>query len=164
RSAWRHLRGADARWIVVHDGAGRRIDVHPGRGQHRQPAADLRDLAGIVVGVGFRRWARTMNLARRAAALLSLLLLSATMGAAQSLLDELQPLLEEQPDNALPQMPEFEFLGDGSRPRSSVADPGSGAILRVLDTITGRVENVEATVGETIAWERLEIEVMACRY
>ena len=41
---------------------------------------------------------------------------------------------------------------------------GSSALIRGLDTITGERSDIDAAVGETVAFGRLEIMVDDCRY
>ncbi len=41
---------------------------------------------------------------------------------------------------------------------------GSGAIMRGLDTITGRVSEFEVAVGQSQKFDRLSIRLDACRY
>ena len=41
---------------------------------------------------------------------------------------------------------------------------GSSALIRGLDTITGERSDIDAAVGETVAFGRLEITVDDCRY
>lgn len=41
---------------------------------------------------------------------------------------------------------------------------GTAAVLRALDTISGKVEDIELAVGETTVFERLMISLRDCRY
>ncbi|KAB7615718.1 DUF2155 domain-containing protein [Amylibacter sp. SFDW26] len=49
--------------------------------------------------------------------------------------------------------------------QAQVATDNAGiAQLRALDTLTGAVTDIDATVGETHSYERLMITVQECRY
>lgn len=39
-----------------------------------------------------------------------------------------------------------------------------GAVLRALDTVTGKLVDIDVTVGETAVFERLAITLSECRY
>lgn len=43
-------------------------------------------------------------------------------------------------------------------------DNANIAQLRALDTLTGAVTDIDATVGETLSYERLVITLQECRY
>jgi len=42
--------------------------------------------------------------------------------------------------------------------------PGRMAVLQTLDKISARISTLEVPVGETVAWERLEISVAKCSF
>jgi len=49
--------------------------------------------------------------------------------------------------------------------QSQVATENAGvAQLRALDTLTGAVTDIDATVGQTLTYERLTITVQECRF
>lgn len=45
---------------------------------------------------------------------------------------------------------------------ASALEPRSGVVLRALDKITGNSTDLEARIGETISFGRLEVTVRAC--
>jgi hypothetical protein len=49
-------------------------------------------------------------------------------------------------------------------PASAQVSPGSGAVLRGLDKIDGRVEDITVGVGSTVEIGRLAISLIECRY
>jgi hypothetical protein len=45
-----------------------------------------------------------------------------------------------------------------------ISDVAQTALLRGLDRINGTAQDIVITVGETVAYERLEVTLLACRY
>lgn len=45
-----------------------------------------------------------------------------------------------------------------------ITKSGDGAQVRVLDTITGLVDDIDIGIGDTTVYERLNISVTDCRY
>lgn len=43
-------------------------------------------------------------------------------------------------------------------------EDSDGALLRALDTVTGKLEDINVTTGETAVFERLAITLESCRY
>lgn len=46
----------------------------------------------------------------------------------------------------------------------AMSDVAQTALLRGLDRINGTVEDIIISVGETVAYERLEVTLLSCRY
>lgn len=51
-----------------------------------------------------------------------------------------------------------------AQPVSAQVSAGSGAVLRGLDKVDGRVADIELRVGETVEFGRLSITLGECRY
>jgi hypothetical protein len=49
-------------------------------------------------------------------------------------------------------------------PANAQVSPGSGALLRGLDKIDGRVADIRVAVGDTVEFGRIEITLGECRY
>lgn len=49
-------------------------------------------------------------------------------------------------------------------PATAQVSPGSGAVLRGLDKIDGRIADIEVPVGSTVRFGRIAITLGECRY
>lgn len=90
------------------------------------------------------------------------LLLLASIGSAQTLLDELMPADEAEILRDLGSTTPVPFFVEEVQP--AVSDVAEIANLRGLDRINGTVQDFTMNVGDTAQYERLEITLNACRY
>lgn len=55
-------------------------------------------------------------------------------------------------------------LAAGAAAAQEATNNGSGAVLRGLDKLTGRVTDLELRAGETVPFGRIEVSLQECRY
>ncbi|RQP07327.1 MAG: DUF2155 domain-containing protein [Paracoccus sp. BP8] len=75
------------------------------------------------------------------------------------------PAFSDDPEAVVPAEPSAaERQRAAEQARGPETARGSGAQLRGLDKITGRTEDFTLTVGESVAFGRLEVSLAECRY